>query len=116
MSADLARRLSMGYRRRDFGAGSSGGTPWAEARSQGWAVAPLEEEDHAMPNWDRYCIMCGQDGSYLDFDPPYGEPSAQRCSRHSEDGCGLTVDWLEDNEDRPRAGGTKVHALLSRRS
>ena len=25
-----------------------------------------------MPIWDRYCIICGQIGSYLDFDPPYG--------------------------------------------
>ena len=49
-----------------------------------------------MPNWDRYCIACGQDGSYLDFTPPYGEPARQRCSRYPEEGCGSTVAWLED--------------------
>ena len=53
-----------------------------------------------MPNWDRYCIACGHDGSYLDFNPPYGEPATQHCRRHPEDGCGSTVAWLEDDGDR----------------
>ena len=49
-----------------------------------------------MPSWDRYCIICGQDGSYLDFDPPYGAPATQCCPRHPNEGCGPTVAWLED--------------------
>ena len=49
-----------------------------------------------MPNWDRYCIACGLDGSYLDFTPPYGEPARQRCSRYPEEGCRSIVAWLED--------------------
>jgi hypothetical protein len=54
-------------------------------------------EDHAMPNQDRYCIICGQAGSYLDFSPPYDAPAKQRCPRYPEDGCGLTVAWLDDD-------------------
>jgi hypothetical protein len=71
-----------------------------------------------MPNWDRYCIICGQDGSYLDFNPPYGGPATQRCPRHPEEGCGPTVMWLEDDDDRSRAGGTKstLYPALGRRA
>jgi hypothetical protein len=71
-----------------------------------------------MPNWDRYCIICGQAGSYLQFDPPYGEPATQRCARHPEDGCGLTVAWLEDDDDRSGVGGTKStpYQALGRRA
>ena len=61
-----------------------------------------------MPNWDRYCTVCGQDGSYLDFEPPYGMPGTQRCSRYPEDGCGTTVVWLEDDGDRLRTDASKV--------
>jgi len=59
-----------------------------------------------MPNWDRYCTICGQDGSYLDFNPPYGDANTQHCPRHPEDGCGSTVRWL-DEDDPPRIGRTK---------
>jgi hypothetical protein len=53
-----------------------------------------------MPNWDRYCIVCGHEGSYLDFSPSHGELATQRCTRQPEDGCGPTVAWLEDDGDR----------------
>jgi len=71
-----------------------------------------------MPSWDRYCIICGQGGSYLDFDPPYGGPATQRCPRHPDEGCGPTVAWLEDDDARSRAGGTKstLYAALGRRA
>jgi len=69
-----------------------------------------------MPNWDRYCIICGQNGSCLDFNPPYGGPATQRCPRHPEEGCGPTVAWLEDDDDRsvPRRW-YKVHTVPSPR-
>lgn len=61
-----------------------------------------------MPSWDRYCIICGQGGSYLDFDPPYGGPATQCCLRHPDEGSGPTVAWLDDDDDdRSRADGTK---------
>jgi hypothetical protein len=56
-------------------------------------------EDTAMPNWDRYCTICGTAGSYLDFSPPYGDPSTQSCLRYPDDGCSSTVTWLDDDED-----------------
>ena len=53
-----------------------------------------------MPNWDRYCTICGMAGSYLDFSPPHGDPSTQSCLRYPHDGCSSTVAWLdEDDED-----------------
>ena len=69
-----------------------------------------------MPNWDRYCIICGQDGSYLDFDPPYGGPATQRCPRSPDEGCGSTVAWLEEDDDRSRAGGTKQCRVSRKRN
>lgn len=54
-----------------------------------------------MPNWDRYCVVCGMSGSYLDFRPSYGEPATQHCTRDPGDGCGSTVAWLEDDDDTP---------------
>jgi hypothetical protein len=50
-----------------------------------------------MPNWDRYCTICGTAGSYLDFSPPHGDPSTQSCLRYVDDGCSATVAWLDDD-------------------
>jgi hypothetical protein len=36
-------------------------------------------------------------GSYLDFSPPYGDPSTQSCLRYPDDGCSATVAWLDDD-------------------
>jgi hypothetical protein len=58
-----------------------------------------------MPNQDRYCVVCGFAGSYLDFDPPDEGMTKQRCQRCPGEGCGATVAWLEDDDEPPRRSG-----------
>ena len=67
-----------------------------------------------MPNWDRYCTVCGAAGSYLDFSPPHGAPSTQSCQRNADDGCSSTVAWLDEGDEDltaeafPRRQGIQV--------
>jgi hypothetical protein len=40
-----------------------------------------------MPNWDHYCVKCGFNGSYLDFQPQDAlEMTQKRCVQPDEDG------------------------------
>ena len=72
-----------------------------------------------MPNWDRYCTICGAAGSYLEFNPPHGDPSTQSCLRYPDDGCNSTVAWLdhdEDSTDNARPGHGAEALSRSRRT